>query len=137
MAALFCTDLEATPVEIRPWVVMRWSLAITCEETRAHLGFETPRQWSDQAIARTTPVLLGLFSVVTLLALQWRQSDPLPVSATAWYHQVEPTFADCLALVRQHLWRARYVVNSTPAAESRQFPPEGFDLLIFGLPLAA
>jgi hypothetical protein len=137
MEAFFCTDLEATPMEILPWVVMRWSLEVTCEETRAHLGFETQRQWSDQAIARTTPVLLGLFSLVTLLALQLRQSDPIPVSATAWYHKVEPTFADCLALVRQHLWRARYLVNSTPEAESMQFPPEVFDLLIFGIPLAA
>jgi DDE superfamily endonuclease len=137
MEAFFCTDLEATPMEILPWVVMRWSLEVTFEETRAHLGFETQRQWSDQAIARTTPVLLGLFSLVTLLALQLRQSDPIPVSATAWYHKVEPTFADCLAWVRQHLWRARYLVNSTPEAESMQFPPEVFDLLIFGIPLAA
>jgi hypothetical protein len=137
MEAFFCTDLEATPMEILPWVVMRWSLEVTCEETRAHLGFETQRPWSDQAIARTTPVLVGLFSLVTLLALQLRQSDPIPVSATAWYHKVEPTFADCLALVRQHLWRARYLVNSTPEAESMQFPPEVFDLLIFGIPLAA
>jgi hypothetical protein len=80
---------------------------------------------------------LGLFSLVTLLALQLSQSDPIPVSATAWYRKVEPTFTDCLALVRQHLWRARYLVNSTPEAESMQFPPEVFDLLIHGIPLAA
>jgi DDE superfamily endonuclease len=137
MEAFFCTDLEATPVEILPWVVMRWSLEVTFEEARAHLGFETQRQWSDQAIARTTPVLLGLFSLVTLLALRLSQSDPIPVPATAWYHKVEPTFADCLALVRQHLWRARYLVHSTPEAESMQFPPEVFDFLIHGIPLAA
>jgi hypothetical protein len=137
MEALFCTDLEATPVEILPWVVMRWSLEVTVEETRAHLGFETQRQWSDQAIARTTPVLLGLFSLVTLLALRLSQSAPLPVPATAWYHKVEPTFADCLACVRQHLWRARDVVNDTPEAESMQFPPGVVDLLIHGMPLAA
>jgi hypothetical protein len=137
MEAFFCTDLEATPAEILPWVVMRWSVEVTFEEARAHLGFETQRQWSDKAIARTTPVLLGLFSLVTLLALQLSQSDPIPVSATAWYRKVEPTFTDCLALVRQHLWRARYLVHSTPEAESMQFPPEVFDLLIHGIPLAA
>jgi hypothetical protein len=137
MEAFFCTDLEATPVEILPWVVMRWSLEVTFAEARTHLGFETQRQWSDQAIARTTPVLLGLFSLVTLLALRLNQSDPIPVPATAWYHKVEPTFADCLALVRRLLWRARYLVNSTPEAESMQFPPEVFDLLIHGIPLAA
>jgi hypothetical protein len=37
---------------------------------RAQLGVETQRQWSDLAIARTTPVLLGLFSIVTLLYIR-------------------------------------------------------------------
>ena len=137
MEAFFCTDPAATPVEILPWVVMRWSVEVTFEEARAHLGFETQRQWSDQAIARTTPVLLGLFSLVTLLALRLSQSDPIPVPTTAWYRKVEPTFADCLAFVRQHLWRARYLVNSTPEAECMQFPREVLDLLIHGVPLAA
>jgi DDE superfamily endonuclease len=121
MEACFCTDLEATPVESLPGVVMRGSVEVTCEEARAHLGFETQRQWSDKAITRTTPVLLGLFSLVTVLALRLSQSMPIPVPTTAWYHKGELTFTDCLALVRQHLWRARYVVKSTPEAECMQF----------------
>jgi hypothetical protein len=137
MEAFFCTDLEATPVEILQWVVMRWSLEVTFEEARAHLGVETQRQWSDQAIARTTPVLLALFSLVTVLALQLSQGGKIPVPVTAWYHKAEPTFADCLALVRGHLWRARYLVNSAPAAEIMQFPREAFELLLHGCPLAA
>jgi hypothetical protein len=137
MEALFCTDPEATPVEILPWVVRRWSVEVTCEEARAHLGFETQRPWSDHAITRTTPVLLGLFSLVTLLALRLSQSMPIPVPTTAWYHKVEPTFADWLAVVRQHIWRARYLVKSTPEAECLPFPREILDLLRHGFPLAA
>jgi DDE superfamily endonuclease len=57
MEAFFCTDLEATPVEIVQWVVMRWSVEVTFEEARAHLGLETQRQWSALSIARATPVL--------------------------------------------------------------------------------
>jgi hypothetical protein len=137
MAALFCTDLEATPVEILPWVVRRWSVEVTVEEARAPLGCETQRQWSEQAITRTTPVLVGLFSLVTLLALRLSQSMPVPVPTTAWDHQVEPPVADCLALVRQHLWRARYVVKSPPEAACMQCPREVLDLLSHGFPLAA
>jgi DDE superfamily endonuclease len=137
MEAFFCTDLQATPVEILQWVVMRWSVEVTFEEARAHLGVETQRQWSDQAIARTTPVLLALFSLVTVLALQLTQDEPIPVPVTAWYHKAEPTFADCLAVVRRHLWRARYLVNSAPEPELVQFPWEAFDLLLTGLPSAA
>jgi DDE superfamily endonuclease len=137
MEAFFCTDLEATPEQILQWVVMRWSLEVTFEEGRAHLGLETQRQWSDQAIARTTPVLLALYSLVTVLALQLSQGGQIPVPVTAWYHKAEPTFADCLALVRWHLWRARYLVNSAVEPEFVQFPREALDLLIHGLPLAA
>jgi hypothetical protein len=137
MEAFFCTDLEATPVAILHWVVMRWSVEVTFEEARAHLGLETQRQWSDQAIARTTPVLLALFSLVILLALQVSQGGQIPVPVTAWYHKDEPTFSDCLALVRRHLWRARYLVNSTPGAECVQFPQAALELLIQGASLAA
>jgi hypothetical protein len=137
MEAFFCTDLQATPVEILQWVVMRWSVEVTFEEARAHLGVETQRQWSDQAIARTTPVLLALVSIVTVLALRLSQGGHIPMPVMAWYRKAEPTFADCLALVRMHLWRARYLVNSTAEAELMQFPRETLDLLIYGFPLAA
>jgi hypothetical protein len=48
MEAFFCTDLQATPVEILQWVVMRWSVEVTFEEERVHLGLETQRQWSER-----------------------------------------------------------------------------------------
>jgi hypothetical protein len=137
MEAFFCTDLQATPEQILAWVVMRWSVEVTFEEARVHLGFETQRQWSEQAIARTSPVLLALFSLVTVLALRLSPGGQLPVPVTAWYHKPEPTFADCLALVRRHLWRARYLMNSTSEAENMQFPREALELLIQGYPLAA
>ncbi|MBM6583836.1 hypothetical protein ILT44_26915 [Microvirga sp. BT689] len=66
--ALLCTDLVADPGEVLTWFVRRWSVEVTFAEMRQHLGFETQRQWSDQAIARTTPALLGLFALVTLWA---------------------------------------------------------------------
>jgi len=95
MEAFFCTDLQATPGQILEWVVMRWSLEVTFEEGRAQLGLETQRQWSDQAIARTTPVLLALFSLVTLLALRLSPDGQIPVPVTAWYH---PTFRIALSV---------------------------------------
>jgi hypothetical protein len=137
MEAFCCTELEATPVQIRQGVVMRWSVEVTCEEARAHLGLETPRHWSDQAIARPTPVRLALFSLVTVLALKLSHDAPIPVPVTAWYHKAEPTVADCVAWVRWHLWRARDVVNSASQAECGQCPREAFALLLTGLPLAA
>ena len=82
--AFFCTDVQATPVEILQWVVMRWAVEVTFAEGRTHLGLETQRQWSDHAIARTTPVLLALFSLVIVLALKLSQGGQIPVPVTAW-----------------------------------------------------
>ncbi len=39
--AFFCTAVEATPQQILTWVVWRWSVEVTFEEARAHLGMET------------------------------------------------------------------------------------------------
>jgi len=116
---------------------MRWSVEVTFEEARAHLGLETQRQWTNKAIARTTPVLLGLFSLVTVLALRLCPKGDIPVEDTAWYHKPEATFTDCLAVVRRHIWRARYLVNSAPQADLVQFPREAFEALLNDLPLAA
>jgi hypothetical protein len=137
LEAFFCTDLQATPVQILQWVIMRWSIEVTFEETRAHLGLETQHQWSDRAIARTTPALLALFCIVTVLTLRLSSDGRIPVEMTAWYHKAKPTFADCLGLVRRHLWRARYLVNSGAEAECVHFPREAFELLIRSLLFAA
>ncbi len=102
--ALLCTDLSADPVQIVSWFVLRWQLESTFQEVRTHLGVETQRQWSDLAILRTTPALLGLFSLVTLLAHQQAAGQPLLVRQAAWYVKVQPTFSDALASVRRELW---------------------------------
>ena len=103
--ALLCTDLDADPKEIPRWFVMRWQLEVTFQEMRRHLGFETQRQWSELAIRRTTPALLGMFSLVTLFAHQrMGQAAGALRRQTAWYHKAHPTFADALALVRKELW---------------------------------
>ncbi len=103
--ALLCTDPPVKPEQIVRWFVLRWQVEVTWEEVRAHLGVETPRQWSDQAIARTTPALLGLFSLVTVMAQQCVAHGRLPVRRTAWYAKQVPTFSDALAIVRKELWQ--------------------------------
>ncbi len=110
--ALLCTDLTVQPAQILKWFVMRWRVEVTFQEVRAHLGVETQRQWNDWAILRSTPALLGLFSLVTLLAHRLTQRNQLPVRQAAWYVKRLPTFSDALAVVRQHLWRHPYFPTS-------------------------
>lgn len=102
--ALLCTKLTAKPEQIVEWFVQRWQVEVTFRETRTHLGVETQRQWSDKAIARTTPLLLGLFSLITVFAHHSTVRGKLPVRQAAWYTKSLPTFADALACVRRRLW---------------------------------
>jgi DDE superfamily endonuclease len=102
--ALLCTDLTQSPLTIVSWFVRRWPVEVTFQEVRKNLGVESQRQWADRAIARTTPCLLALFSVVTLLADRLVRQGTLPVAKEAWYAKSRPTFADALAAVRQHYW---------------------------------
>ena len=105
---LLCTDQTVAPLQVVEWFVMRWQVEVTFEEARRHLGVETQRQWSDKAIARTTPLLLGLFSWVVLVAEQLdRLGQPVTARQSAWYAKTRPTFSDALAVVRQHLWQQR------------------------------
>jgi hypothetical protein len=102
--ALLCTDQTADPIQILQWFVRRWQVEVTFQEVRTHLGVETQRQWSDQAIARTTPILMGLFSWVTLLDNQSQVDGHLPVRQAAWYAKAIPTFSDAIAHVRRRIW---------------------------------
>ncbi len=116
--AFLCTDLLATPLQILHWFILRWNLEVTFQEVNAHLGFGTQRQWSDLAIARTTPLLLALFSLVTLLAYHLTRDKPFPVRSSAWYDKREATFSDALALVRRIIW-TNIKFNSSPQDPTR------------------
>lgn len=102
--AFLSTNQDYQPQQILTWFVRRWQIEVTFEEVRAHLGVETQRQWSKLAIARTTPILLGLFSVVTILAHHLQAHFSLNVRPTIWYSKALPTFTDALALVRRYCW---------------------------------
>jgi hypothetical protein len=114
--AFLCTNLDADPLDILHLFVRRWSMEVTFAEARRHLGVETQRQWTDLAIARTTPALLGLFSLVTLWANHLpgvRQARP---HGAAWYPKRVLTFSDAMSLIRRELWR------ETLFDSSRQIP---------------
>jgi len=102
--AYFSTDQMQSGLSIVTDFMKRWSAEVTFEESRAHLGRETQRQWSDLAIERTTPCLFGLYSLLTLLGLHVYPDGNIPLQQTAWYRKSQATFSDVLFAVRQHLW---------------------------------
>jgi DDE superfamily endonuclease len=118
-AAFFSTDPTMAAEEMLRLFALRWQMEVTFAEVRQHLGVETQRQWSDLAIARATPMLLGLFSLVAL----WAATTPgvaIATLPTAWYRKTVPTFADALAAIRLRIWEERISSLSRDRRDSRK-----------------
>ena len=135
---LLCTDLAVDPVQILEWFVLRWQLEVTFQEVRTYLGVETQRQWSDLAIARTTPILMGLFSWTTLAAHLMQEQRPMSHRTAAWYAKPSPTFVDAIALVRRHLWLASEGFSLSAASlDTQELPVALYHRLVDSLAYAA
>ncbi len=132
--SLLSTDLSLTAQLIISYFARRWAMEVTFQEVRAHLGVETQRQWSWKAIARTTPALLGLFSLVTLMAQELHRKGKLVTKTSAWYQKQWPTFSDAIASVRQALWDTR--IFSMSAFEDDMVKIPRHHLLLFQQALA-
>lgn len=127
--AFLCTDTAADPADILTWFVRRWATEVTFAEARRHLGIETQRQWADKAIARTTPALLGLYSVIALAADDLNRQRSLTVRSVGWYHKDKPTFSDAIAAVRRQLWAEAALSMSPPDTDSAKVPRALFNRL--------
>lgn len=120
--ALLCTDLQATPAFILDCFVQRWQMEVTFAEARAHLGIETQRQWAHKAIARTTPCLFGLYSIVTLAAQHLFATGQLYRRCAAWYIKPQATFSDTIASVRRWCWSHEYFSTSRNESDMIKIP---------------
>ena len=128
--ALLATDTDTDPADMLAWFIRRWSIEVTFGEVRRHLGVETQRQWTDRAIARTTPMLLGLFSLVALFADDIQHTDTIVARAARWYAKTTVTFSDALAVVRRQLWVNESFAISRPGHDQHKGRPTVLDRLV-------
>jgi hypothetical protein len=137
--AFLCTDFDLDPVAILSRFVFRWRIETTFQEVREHLGVETQRQWSDLAILRTTPALLGLYSLVALWAhgLMGGPDTAVRPHTAAWYNKSLPTFSDAISAVRRVLWTTRGFSMSRYHAETVEIPVRLLKRFVETLCLAA
>lgn len=132
------TDIELSATPIIVYFVCRWNIEVSFEETRAHLGIETQRQWSDKAIQPSTPLLMGLYSILTLVALKMNDTKHVIVqeTTTCYDKQGERTFSDILVTVRRSIWKQRYFSNSANNTESSKIEEQYENTWLYQLALA-
>jgi hypothetical protein len=130
--AFFSTQTTLSTTHIIECFVARWNVEVTFEEVRAHLGVETQRQWSDRAISCTTPLLMGLYSIVCLIAHHLQQTVRLIPAQAAWYNKGDQiTFSDLLALVRRNILIKKYFYNSPHTIDPNKLPPPLYNSLLY------
>ena len=135
--ALLSTNLAHTPEQMLTWFVRRWTMEVTFEEARAHLGMETQRHWNDRAIARTTPALLSLYAIITLTTHLLIEKGVTCVRSTAWYRKTHLTFSDASALVRRQLWEHIHFSMSLQETDTIKMPRALFERFIDAVSYAA
>ena len=129
-AALLSTDVDMDPLEIVNCFIRRWTVEVTLREVRTHLGVETQRQWSDKAIERATPCLLGLYSIVTLWADSLFKNGVIELEQTSWYKKKLPTFSDAMAQVRTQVWKTNFFYTSASKSQTIKISASWLNFLI-------
>jgi hypothetical protein len=124
--AFLSTDLRLEARQILTYFIRRWSMETTFQEARQYLGVDGQRQWNDAAVARTTPIRLGLYALVALI-VQRQPAWQHAFRQSAWYKKARPTFVDALAQVRRALWRQVGFWLSEAAIDSQKSAPVLFE----------
>jgi hypothetical protein len=133
----FCTDPSLSPSRIITLYTGRWSIEVTYQEARCHLGFHTTRCRKRQSVLRAAPCLLGLFSLVCLIHHRHTRGKGARPAPAAWYAKAEPTFADAVADVRRLLWRETVFTEAAGHEALKKLPPKLREMLLEQLSRAA
>jgi hypothetical protein len=133
----YSTDPSLRPSRIVTLYTGRWSVEVTFQEVRQHLGLHTPRSWKRQSVLRTAPCLLGLLSLVCLIHHRHTRGEGAVPQPTEWYEKAEPTFADAVASVRRLLWSQTVLRQADRHGTFEKLPPMLRDTLLDQLCRAA
>jgi hypothetical protein len=133
----YTTDTSLSLKQIVSWFTARWPIETTFQEMRAHLGFETPRQYVAKSVLRTAPCLLGLFSVICLIFAEHTRVHHIRIRSTEWYVKTEPTFSDAIATVRRLFWQESIFEKASYHKGFNKLPPKLKNMLLDYLSQAA
>ena len=133
----YSTDPTLSPEEIVSLYTQRWPIETTFQEIRAHLKFETPRQWTARSVLRTGPWLLGLYSVICLIFADQTRRKKIRIAQRPWYSKTEPTFSDAIACVRRRFWSETILKGSKNHGGFKKIPHKLRETLLDQLSLAA
>jgi hypothetical protein len=104
--AFYSTCWQATAVEVLCWYAWRWSIEVAFHDSKQSLGFEEPQGWSRQAVERTAPTAMLLYSLIVLWFVREGHCDYRSLNRPWYTTKSQPSFADMLATLRRASLRA-------------------------------
>jgi hypothetical protein len=100
LRAYYSTVADAPAAWVLDAYGTRFSIEQTIQESKGHLGFEQPQNWTSQAVRRTAPVAMLLYSL-TILWFWQTGHRAWQAPRRPWYrNKTQPSFADMLATLR-------------------------------------
>jgi SRSO17 transposase len=103
----YCTKLEWTARQILSAYACRWAIECTFENSKQLLGLEDPANRLPEAVRRTAPMALILYSLVVV----WFHNTGhglVRFPIRPWYRKkAEPSFADMLTTLRRVSYEAK------------------------------
>jgi hypothetical protein len=103
--AFYSTCHTATAYEVLSWYALRWSLEVTFHDSKMHLGFEEPQGWTRQAVQRTAPVAMCLYTLIVVWFVQDGHRHYQPAIRPWYLTKPHATFTDMLATLRRQTLR--------------------------------
>lgn len=100
----YSTRLDWSPRTILSKYAARWSIEVTFENSKQLLGLEDPANRVEQAVRRTAPMALVLYSLIVAWFHKTGHKH-VHFPDRPWYrHKEEPSFADMLTTLRRLSW---------------------------------
>ncbi len=104
----YCTKLDWTPRQILSAYASRWAIEVTFENSKQLLGLEDPANRTEQAVRRTAPMAMVLYSLIVVWFHQSGHKH-LKFPDRPWYrHKRDPSFGDMLTTLRRESWQEHF-----------------------------
>jgi SRSO17 transposase len=98
--AFYSTHHLASALDVLTWYAWRWSIEVAFHDSKMHLGFEEPQNWTRRAVERTAPVAMLLYSLIVKWFVDEGHRHYRP-TLTTWYIKPRASFGDMLATLRR------------------------------------
>jgi hypothetical protein len=98
--AFFSTVASDSAETVLTRYAARWSLEVSYHDAKGQLGFQEPQGWSRQAVQRTAPVAMLLYSLVVLWFAKEGHRHYQPPFRPWYVGKSEASFADMLGTLR-------------------------------------